>query len=141
MAVVIDAGPLIALGDPRDPRHVSTREFLESSTEALFLSPFVAAEIDHLLAEHAGTQAEFAFIADIARGSFILEPFDAPDVAECLRVMDAYQELDIRLADASIVVLAHRHGTDRVLTFDQRHFRTMRTRDGRPFKVLPADEG
>lgn len=45
------------------------------------------------------------------------------------------------LADASLVVLAHRYGTDRLLTLDERHFRVLRTREGQPFRLLPADAG
>ena len=46
---------------------------------------------------------------------------------------------NIGLADASIVVLANRYDTDRVLTLDERHFRALRTLDGKPFTLLPAD--
>jgi hypothetical protein len=56
-------------------------------------------------------------------------------------VIDAYAGLGIGLADASIVVLAGRHGADRVLTLDERHFRALRTPSSKPFTftILPAD--
>jgi predicted nucleic acid-binding protein len=44
------------------------------------------------------------------------------------------------LADASVVVLAERHGVNEVPTLDERRFRTLTTRDGEPFRLLPADE-
>ncbi len=53
--------------------------------------------------------------------------------------MRRYKDLRVGLADASIVVLAERHGTPDVLTFDQRHFRAMHGPGGRPFRVLPDD--
>ncbi|PYQ58058.1 MAG: VapC toxin family PIN domain ribonuclease, partial [Acidobacteria bacterium] len=49
-----------------------------------------------------------------------------------------YHDLNIGLADASIVVLAKRYDTRDVLTLDERHFRTLRFRR-RAFRILPAD--
>ena len=39
-----------------------------------------------------------------------------------------------------MVVLARRFGTRRILTFDERHFRTLRPLDGGAFTILPSDE-
>ena len=57
---------------------------------------------------------------------------------------DGFHELaslvhTIGLAEASIVVLAGRYGTERVLTLDERHFRALRTPAGERFTILPAD--
>jgi len=54
-------------------------------------------------------------------------------------VIEAFVDHDIGLADASIVVLSRRYETLEVLTFDERHFRTLRGSAGRPFRILPAD--
>ena len=54
--------------------------------------------------------------------------------------MRRYANLAIGLADASIIALAQRHGTRDVLTLDERHFRALRTSDGKRFRVLPADQ-
>ena len=48
-----------------------------------------------------------------------------------------YQDQQIGVADASLVVLAGRYRTDRLLTLDHRHFRVIRTTSGKPFTVLP----
>jgi len=53
-------------------------------------------------------------------------------------VIERHTDLGISLADASIVVLAERHGVPDVLTLDQRHFRLL-SAGGKPFRVLPAD--
>jgi predicted nucleic acid-binding protein len=50
-----------------------------------------------------------------------------------------YADLDVGLADASIVVLAARHDTRDVLTLDERHFRAVRTLDRKRFRLWPAD--
>lgn len=53
-------------------------------------------------------------------------------------MIERYQDQDIGVADAWLVLLAHHYRTDRVLTLDQRHFRGIRTTSGTPFTVLPA---
>jgi predicted nucleic acid-binding protein len=50
-----------------------------------------------------------------------------------------YADLNLGLAALSVIVLAHRLGTRGILTFDQRHFRTVRPIQGGAFAVLPAD--
>ncbi|MGH2382676.1 MAG: hypothetical protein ACRDG7_15860 [Candidatus Limnocylindria bacterium] len=65
--------------------------------------------------------------------------FEADDVAAAERVIGRYPALEVGLADASLVVLAHRYGIRDVLTLDERHFRVLRGPGGRPFRLLPAD--
>jgi len=49
------------------------------------------------------------------------------------------EDLDVELADLSLVVAAQQHGTRRVLTFDERHFRALRPLRGDRFTLLPGD--
>ncbi len=49
-------------------------------------------------------------------------------------------DLKLGLADCSIVVLAHRYRTTRIVSFDERHFRVVRPLQGRAFTMLPADD-
>jgi uncharacterized protein len=95
------------------------------------LSPFILAELDYLLAARVGS---LALLAEVAHGAYRLESFDAGDVAIAHEVIEAHGDLDIGVADASIVVLSHRYET-----LDERHFRTLRGSTGRPFRILPAD--
>lgn len=54
-------------------------------------------------------------------------------------MVERYADLHIGIADASIVVLAAKYGTTRVLTFDERHFLAMRPLHAAAFTILPAD--
>jgi predicted nucleic acid-binding protein len=103
------------------------------------LSPFVLAELNYLLARHPDPTGELAVLEDVANGAYVLAPFDATDVGAAAGVVRRYREHDIGLAEASIVVLAGRLETSRVLTLDERQFRVLRTPSGRRFKILPAD--
>lgn len=56
-----------------------------------------------------------------------------------LLLEDRYEDLGLGLADLSVMVLAQRFGTRRILTFDARHFRAVRPLQGGSFLLLPDD--
>ncbi len=101
------------------------------------LSPFVLAEIDYFLSRRGRQRGDQLPRRGRCR-RLQLGPF-ASDVDHASGILKQYADLKIGLTDASIVVLAGRYGTNRVLTFDERHFRALRTPAGEPFLVLPAD--
>jgi uncharacterized protein len=99
----------------------------------------VLAELDYLLARHVGTEAQTALLEEVVRGAYQLELFGAEDVKSAKDVLERYANLDIGLADASLVVLAARHGVRDILTLDERHFRALRIGKRKRFRLLPAD--
>jgi predicted nucleic acid-binding protein len=106
---------------------------------ALHPVPFILAELDYLIGTRVGTAAEMALLEEVARGAYRLETFTASDVQRARMVLEKFQDLNVGLADASIVVLAERYRIRDVLTLDERHFRPLRTLDGHPFRLIPAD--
>jgi uncharacterized protein len=139
--ILLDTSGLIAALDESERLHVAARDaLLEQTSGALaLLSPFVLAETDYLLTRNLGSTFSLSLAAQVADGAYELAKIDRHDVGEAVRVLRRYADLEVGLTDASIVVLADRYGTDRVLTLDERHFRALRTLDGRPFTLLPAD--
>lgn len=137
--IVLDTSGLLAALDRRQRHHERAAKSLVEAGIPRLLSPFVLAELDYLLARRSGRPGQVALLEEVARGTYKLEPFLADDVAEARAVMDRYADLEVGLADASIVVLANRYRTERLLTLDERHFRTMRGPGGKAFRLLPAD--
>ncbi len=138
MTLVVDAAPLIALADRADPRRDAVRDLLREEGGDLIVPAQVTAEVDYMLGSRHGAVARRAFVDDLAAGRLLapcLQPEDYAVVAELER---SYHDLDLGLADCSIVVLAHRFGTTRLATFDERHFRTVRPLQGGVFELLPA---
>lgn len=125
--------------DASDPDHIRTAAAIRASRGPRLLSPFILAELDYLLARRVGVPAARRLLEEIVRGAYRLEPFDVQDVKRATEIIDRYSALDLGLADASIVVLALRHGLDAVVTLDERHFRAVRGPGDRPFRILPAD--
>lgn len=130
---------MIALADEAHPHHDEVAAVVSSERGPFYLSPFVLQEVDYLVSERLGESAAISLLDSVASGAYTLEPFAANDVAVATATMRRYSDLRIGLADASIVVIAARHGTGRVLTLDERHFRVVRPLQGGAFTVLPAD--
>jgi predicted nucleic acid-binding protein len=137
--ILLDTSGLLAAIDGAQRDHAACAEAVVRARAPLLLSPFVLAELDYLLGTRVGAAAQRAFLEEVARGAYRLEPFGADDVAEAARIVARYQGLHVGIADASIVVLAGRHGARDVLTLDRRHFRVLRRPNGRPFRLLPDD--
>lgn len=92
--------------------------------------------VDRLLS--VKVELETRFLQEVEQGASELVPFDAGDVGRARKVIREYSNLAVGLADASLVVLAHKHGIQQILTLDQRHFRTLPGPLG-PFRLLPLD--
>jgi len=136
----VDAGPLVALGDERDPRRRETKDLLAREREALVLSPVIAAEVDYHLQTLVGKHGNRWFIEDLAAGRFEVPQLQTVDFVEIEKLNRRYRDLSPGIADLSVVVLAARYRTTRLLTFDQRHFRLMKPLYGEFFTLLPFDE-
>ena len=137
--ILVDTSGLLAAIDASQRHHLAAAASLRAAGEPRLLSPFVLAELDSLLATRVSASAARTFLAEVARGAYQLEPFGQDDIERALAIVTRYGDLDLGLADASLVVLAERHQTMDVLTLDERHFRAVRGPRGRAFRLLPAD--
>ena len=137
--IVLDTSGLLAAIDGSQRRHREAAAALRSSPGPRLLSPFVLAELDYLLTTRVSSVAADALLAQVATGAFRLEPMLAEDIARAREVIGRYRDLELGLADASLVVLAERHRTLDILTLDERHFRTVLGPDGNRFRLLPID--
>lgn len=137
--IIVDTSAVFSALDRSQRHYDRVRSFLESSRDRLVLSPFVLGELDYLLARRVGDHAALELLRDVESGAYLLAEIAPEDIATSRQVIEHFDDLGIGIADASIVVLAARYETDRVLTLDERHFRALRTLDGRPFTLLPAD--
>lgn len=137
--IVIDTGGLYAALDANEALHGRAVAALATASPPRVLSPFVLAELDYLIAGRVGHHAQMALVEEVTRGAYQLAAFSADDAAQAMRIMERYADLRIGLADASVVVLAHRHRTLDLLCTDERHFRALRGSGGKPFRLLPFD--
>lgn len=141
MTLVIDAAPIVALADVREPLRDEILAGLEAEPGELIIPAPVTPEIDYLLGQRFGAVARRAFLGDLAAARFTVGALERDDYAAALELESRYADLDLGLADCSIAVLAGRYRTTRILSFDERDFRAMTPPQGGAFTILPADGG
>jgi predicted nucleic acid-binding protein len=136
--MIVDTSALLAWFDLTQRHRPEVVAVIESTDEPLIVSPYVVAELDHLLLSRVGPHAEVASLRELAGGAWALAAFGTADLGEAVDLIERYRDHRIGVTDASIVVLAERYKTDRILTLDRRHFSVLRQRSGKPFTILPG---
>jgi len=139
VTLILDAAPLVALADAKEPKLKKLLRIRDEEEGPLVLPAPVAAEVDYLLGVRFGEAARRAFLSDLAAQRYDVACLDAGDYRAVAEFDARYSDLGLGLADCSIVVLAERYETRRLLSFDERHFRTVAPLQGGAFELLPAD--
>lgn len=132
---VVDAGPLLAALDRRDPDHVGCAEVLRHRDLDLVIPVLVVAEVSYFAASRLGPRGEAAFVRSLR--DLAVEaphPEDWPVIAD---LVEQYGDFPLGTVDASILVLADRLDTDLIVTLDRRHFGAIQSPRGRSFRLLP----
>lgn len=140
MTLIVDASAILAAADDREPLRDRVRATMTGEPGEIVVPAPVTAEIDYLLRRRLGGDAARAFLDDVTSGRIRVVGLTRDEHATARTLDLKYRRLELGLADASLVVLAHRFNTQRLLSLDQRHFRTVTTIDGEQFTLLPFDE-
>ena len=135
--MIADTSGLLAFFNRAEPEHDAARKVVVGLDAPLVVSTYVVAELDYLVAARVGVTAELNVLDELTGGAYDLASFGVPDVARAAEVIARYRDQSVGIADASIVVLADRHGTREVFTLDHRHFAVLRPLSGGRFKLLP----
>ena len=134
-AVLVDAGPLVALLDRSDDQHSRIVAALEKIHDPLVSVWPAIVEAMYLLA--FSWPAQRALWEMLETGGIGLLQLDESDVPEMKRLMEKYRDLPMDMADAALVRVAERESIRRILTLDHRDFGVYRlARKGR-FTLLP----
>lgn len=139
MTLILDAAPLVASADAKEPKLDALLRIRDQEEGPLVLPAPVATEVDYLLGVRFGEAARRAFLSDLAAQRYEVACLEASDYATVASLDARYADLGLGLADCSVVVLAERYETRRLLSFDERHFRAVSPLQGGSFALLPAD--
>jgi len=137
--LIVDASALYAQADADEPEHEAVSGVLRSERGELITSQLVVAEADYLILRRLGVDAELRFLEDLAGETYLADALAPAELAIARDVAARYRDLELGLADASLVVLANRWQTRRILTLDERAFRAVSPLQGGSFTLLPAD--
>ena len=126
--ILVDAGPLVALFDPKDHLHRRCSSILKSLRAPLLTTIPVLTEAFHMLDQGArGPRLLRKFILE---GAVTVWFMDQPAIKRALELMEKYADHPMDLADASLITAAERVGTAKIFTIDRRDFSSYRIRRG-----------
>lgn len=138
MALILDSGALYAAYDADDKHHKAILGVLRRHRPPYVVPSAILAEIDYLLVEFLGVDAELKFLDAVRSGYYSLEPVARADLDYCRRVLAQYRDLEIGLADAAVMAVAERLGINRIATLDLRDFRAVKPERWAAFELLPG---
>ncbi len=135
-AVLVDAGPLVALLDRSDNHHAEITNALAKIQDPLVSVWPAVVEAIYLLG--FSWRAQEALWEIVETQVIQLLPLDQSDVPRMRQLMEKYRDLPMDMADAALVRVAERENIRRVLTLDQRDFAVYRLARKGPFTLLPG---
>jgi|SRR5215475_1911249 len=137
--MILDTSGLIALFDQSEARNEAAVAAVAAAKPPFVVSPYVIAELDYLLRQRSGHRNARAAVAELAGGAYELACLESVDLGRAIEIDRLYADFGLGITDASLVVLAARHETRDLLTFDERHFRKITPIQGGSFRLLPLD--
>lgn len=134
-AILVDAGPIVALIDRSDSSHGEVVKAMRSVRDPLVTVWPVVVEAMYLLA--FSWRAQTALWEMIETGVVRILPLDLADVPRMKQLMEKYRDLPMDMADAALVRVAEREGLRRILTLDRTDFGVYRLARKGKFTLLP----
>ena len=134
--ILVDTGFWLALGNRNDRFHELALGRLRTVQEPLVTTWPVVTETCHMLLRRVGVDGQRTFVKSFVRGVFDVFDLRQEHGPRIDRLMEAYADLPMDLADASLVILAEEIGHGRILSTDLRDFRAYRWKQHEPFENL-----
>jgi predicted nucleic acid-binding protein len=135
-AVLVDAGPLVALVDQGDAHHAACVDALKAIQDPLITVWPAFAEAMYLLG--FSWRAQSALWEMVEGEGIALASLGREDAPRMHVLMRKYRDLPMDLADAALVRVAEREKLPRIFTLDRRHFRVYRPTGISRFSILPS---
>jgi uncharacterized protein len=137
--IIVDTGVFLALFDPTDTYRTASKKALNTNQTLISTYP-VMTETCHMLASRVGHQAQVNFLKSLGQDACEVFHLQKHHLTRMVALMERYADIEMDLADASLVVLAEFLGHGRILTVDFNDFYTYRWLDHNPFELLVAQQ-
>ncbi|MGA9379824.1 MAG: PIN domain-containing protein [Phormidium sp.] len=133
---VVDTGFIVALVNSADTMHGNvTRVY--SQQQQILLPQTVLTEVAYLVGREAGIATVVAFLRGLSASRFHLIALTDADLLRAAEILDEYSDSRVDFVDATVMAVAERFGSTKILTLDQRDFRLFRPRHCKSFEILP----
>ena len=126
--ILVDAGPLVAIFNPKDADHRLCRVALQGLREPLVTTTPILTEAFHILGP--GTGAANRLRDFIEKDGVAMWFLDRQGLSRGFELMEVYADRPMDFADASLVAAAERLDIRTIFTIDRNDFATYRVRRG-----------
>jgi predicted nucleic acid-binding protein len=136
--ILVDAGPLVAIFNPRDDDHRLCLRALTAFREPLITTTPILTEAFHILGPR--TSAANRLRDWVQKDGVAMWFLDRAGLSRAFELMEVYADRPMDFADASLIVAAERLDIRTVFTIDRDDFETYRVRRGHrhyPLAIVP----
>lgn len=137
--ILVDTRYWLALYNPRDKYHERTKRWLVNNLNApirLATTWNVMCEAFYLIKSLSSYDNAISLFESYARNDFDIHNTERDDTGRMLELMKKYSDIDIDLADISIILLAEMLNTGDILTVDTRDFSVFRWNRKKQFNMI-----
>ena len=125
MQVLLDTSAILALSDKRHHLNKAIKNLVLKKEDIFIIPSTVIVEVCQLLKYRFGSMVEIKFLEEINKSNFIIETIQLADFSRIMEILVKYMDLHVGYVDASIVAVAERLGTNKILTLDKKHFNVL----------------
>jgi len=136
MQIILDTSAVIGLMDKKYKKHENLKTIFTKKDNLYILPSTAIGEICYMLNSRFGNKIELIFLEEIIKTSFQLELLKDMDIVRIIEILKKYDTLNIGYVDASIVAIAERLKTNKILTLDRKHFEIIIPRGFDRFDIL-----
>ena len=134
--VLTDTGFWYAFFNTKDKHHLQTVHLMQNLDEGLITTWPVITETSYLLEKALGVPTQLRYISALDADCIEISDITKQNLGRIQQLIKKYADLPMDLADASLVILAEELGHGRILSTDQRSFRSYRWKNHKPFQNL-----
>jgi len=137
--ILVDTDFWLAINNPNDKYHKKAMTWLIDNQDASYrfvTTWIVMCESFFLIKNLVSYQKAVELFESYSRSEFDIFDLRKEESSRVITILKKYEDLDIDLADVSIVVLAEHLNTGDILTVDNNDFNALRWNRNKQFKQL-----
>jgi len=137
--ILVDTGFWLAINNSNDKHYKKAIDWLEDNQSANYrfaTTWVVMCESFFLIKNLVNYKKAVALFESYSRSEFDIYDLEKEKSQRVIELMNKYEDLDIDLADISLLLLAEELNTGSILTVDTNDFNTLRWNKNKNFKLL-----
>lgn len=133
---IADTGFVVAVGNQADSYHDACNKVYRGES-VIYLPQSVLSEVGYMLKRELGNQGLAMFIRQLPATKYRILALDTADLPRIADLLQQYADSRVDFVDASVVAVAERLNSRRILTLDKRDFQIIRPEHTQYFELHP----